>query len=257
MYYIAPGLAAGCPIIWKPATSTAAVCSAFMKCIEDAKVPAGFVSMVIGSGPVAVSYTHLVTRHDLLVYSDEVYEKIIYEGCSHYSIAQLPDMMERTIVINSFSKTYAMTGWRIGYLLADGEIVGQMPKIQEGIASCLAAFVQKAAVAALNGPNEPVQQMVNDYTRRRSILIDGLNQIPGFRCQKSPGTFYAFPNIKAFGKSSQEFAEELLREARVVTVPGSAFGSMGEGFLRLSFANSDENLREAVRRIAEHIRKKY
>ena len=199
----------------------------------------------------------VVTRHDLLVYSDEVYEKIIYEGCSHYSIAQLPDMMERTIVINSFSKTYAMTGWRIGYLLADGEIVGQMPKIQEGIASCLAAFVQKAAVAALNGPNEPVQQMVNDYTRRRSILIDGLNQIPGFRCQKSPGTFYAFPNIKAFGKSSQEFAEELLHEARVVTVPVSAFGSMGEGFLRLSFANSDENLREAVRRIAEHIRKKY
>ncbi len=196
-------------------------------------------------------------RHNLVVLSDEVYEKIIYDGRFHYSIAQLPGMKERTIIINSFSKTYAMTGWRIGYLLANKEIVQHMPKIQEGIASCVAAFVQKAAISALKGPDEPIKQMVNDYYRRRSILIDGLNQIPGFHCQKSPATFYAFPSIKAFGKTSQEFAEELLREARVVTVPGSAFGSMGEGFLRLSFANSDENLQEAVRRIAEYVNRKY
>ena len=196
-------------------------------------------------------------RHNLVVLSDEVYEKIIYDGRFHYSIAQLPGMKERTIIINSFSKTYAMTGWRIGYLLAHKEIVQHMPKIQEGIASCVAAFVQKAAISALKGPDEPIKQMVNDYYRRRSILIDGLNQIPGFHCQKSPATFYAFPSIKAFGKTSQEFAEELLREARVVTVPGSAFGSMGEGFLRLSFANSDENLQEAVRRIAEYVNRKY
>jgi aminotransferase len=199
----------------------------------------------------------VVLRHNLVVFSDEVYEKIIYDGRSHYSIAQLADMKERTIIINSFSKTYAMTGWRIGYLLANKEIAQHMPKIQEGIASCVAAFVQKAAVAALTGPDEPIEQMVNDYNRRRSILIDGLNQIPGFHCQKSPATFYAFPSIKDFGKTSQEFAEELLREAHVVTVPGSAFGNMGEGFLRLSFANSDENLKEAVRRIAEHVKKKY
>jgi len=196
-------------------------------------------------------------RHDLIVLSDEVYEKIIYDGSSHFSIAQLPGMKERTIIINSLSKTYAMTGWRVGYLLADKKIVEHMPKLQEGIAACLPAFVQKAAVTALTGEHEIISEMVADYTRRRSILIEGLNEIPGFRCQKSPGTFYAFPNIKAFGKTSQEFAEELLFEARVVTVPGSAFGSMGEGYLRLSFANSDENLREAVRRIAEHVKRKY
>lgn len=199
----------------------------------------------------------VASRHNLLVVSDEVYEKIMYDGRSHYSIAQLPDMKERTIIINSFSKTYAMTGWRVGYLLAGKEIVQHMPKLQEGIASCVPAFLQKAAVTALNGPEEPIQQMVDDYNRRRSILIDGLNQISGFHCQISPGTFYAFPSIKAFGKTSQEFAEELLREARVITVPGSAFGTMGEGYLRLSFANSDENLREAVRRIAEHVKKRY
>jgi aminotransferase len=199
----------------------------------------------------------VANRHNLLVISDEVYEKIMYDGRFHYSIAQIPGMKERTIVINSFSKTYAMTGWRVGYLLAGKEIVQHMPKLQEGIASCLPAFMQKAAVEALNGNQESVCLMVNDYTRRRSILIDGLNQIPGFHCQKSPGTFYAFPNIKAFGISSQQFAEELLREARVVTVPGSAFGGMGEGYLRLSFANSDENLQEAVRRIAEYVNRKY
>lgn len=196
-------------------------------------------------------------QHNLVVYSDEVYERIIYDGYFHYSIAQLPEMQERTIVINSFSKTYAMTGWRVGYLLGDKHIVQHMPKLQEGIAACVPAFVQQAAVAALNGPDEPIYQMLNDYTRRRSILIEGLNQIPGFHCQKSPGTFYAFPNISAFGKTSQEFAEELLKEAGVVTVPGSAFGRMGEGFLRLSFANSDDNLREAVHRIAKHVKKNY
>jgi aminotransferase len=170
--------------------------------------------------------------HNLIVLSDEVYEKIIYDGSSHFSIAQVPGMKERTIIINSFSKTYAMTGWRVGYLLADEKIVEHMPKLQEGIAACVPAFVQKAAVAALTGDQEIVGKMVADYTRRRSILIDGLNQIPGFRCQKSPGTFYAFPNIKEFGKTSQEFAEELLFEAGVVTVPGSAFGTHYSSSLR-------------------------
>lgn len=196
-------------------------------------------------------------RHNLMVISDEVYEKIIFDGRVHHSITQIEGMQERTVIINGFSKTYAMTGWRLGYLLAPNDIVTQMPKMQEGIVSCLPAFIQEAGLAALEGSNEPVNDMVKQYTHRRNILIDGLNAIPGISCQKPSATFYAFPNIKAFGKTSVEFAEELLKEAGVVTVPGSAFGSMGEGYLRLSFANSDENLKEAVRRIRAHVERVY
>ena len=196
-------------------------------------------------------------RHNLLVFSDDVYEKIVYDDQPYHCIAQMPGMQERTIVINSFSKTYAMTGWRVGYLLASEELVGRMPRMQEGIVACLPAFVQKAAAAALEGSDEPILEMVESYTKKRSILIDGLLEIPGLTCQKPEGTFYAFPNIKAYGKSSLEFAEELLEQAGVVTVPGSAFGELGEGYLRLSFAGSDDSLREATRRIGAHIKKCY
>jgi aminotransferase len=121
----------------------------------------------------------------------------------------------------------------------------------------VSSFIQQAALVAINGPQDDVDVMVSNYSRRRDILIDGLNSIPGITCFKSPGSFYAFPNIKSFGKSSFDFAVELLKEAKVVSVPGSAFGNMGEGYIRFSFANSDENLREAISRIAEHIKKKY
>jgi aminotransferase len=196
-------------------------------------------------------------EHDLLVYSDECYERLLYDGQEYFSMAQLPHAMKRVLVINSLSKTYAMTGWRIGFVVGSQEIISNMPKIQEGIVSCVSTFTQKAAIEALTGPQTAVDDMVADYRRRRDILIDGLNGIPGFKCKKSPGSFYAFANIKAFGKTSMEFAEELIRGARVVTVPGSAFGKMGEGYLRLVFANSDENLREAVRRIASYIKATY
>lgn len=134
--------------------------------------------------------------------------------------------------------------------------VKKMAQMNEAIASCVSSFSQVAAAEALKS-TECVEQMVVDYTRRRDILIDGINAIPGFSCRKSAGSFYAFANIKAFGKNSQEFAEELLTGAGVVTVPGSAFGACGEGYLRLVFANSDENLREAVRRIDTYVRKTY
>lgn len=196
-------------------------------------------------------------RHNLIVISDEVYEKILFDNKVHHSIAEIEGMQERTIIINGFSKTYAMTGWRLGYLVAPKDIADQIPKMQEGIVSCLPAFVQEAGLAALQGPDGPVQDMVKKYAHRCNILIDGLNSIPGVSCLKPAATFYAFPNIKAFGKTSTEFAEELLKEAGVVTVPGSAFGSMGEGYLRLSFANSDENLKEAVRRIRAHVERIY
>ena len=132
-----------------------------------------------------------------------------------------------------------------------------LPHMQEGIVSCVSTFIQKAAVEALTGPQDCIQQMSEDYRRRRDILQNGLNSIPGFSCRPVKGSFYIFVNIKAFGKTSQEFAEELVRGARVVTVPGSAFGSMGEGYLRLVFANSDQNLEEAVCRIREYISGNY
>ena len=196
-------------------------------------------------------------KYDLLVYSDECYEKLIYDGHEHFSMAQIPEVAKRVLLINSLSKTYAMTGWRIGFVIGSQDIISNMPKIQEGIVSCVSTFTQKAAIEALTGPQTAVENMVENYRRRRDILIDGLNSIPGFNCKKSPGSFYAFTNIKAFGKTSMEFAEELITGARVVTVPGSAFGEMGEGYLRLVFANSDENLKEAVRRIGSYIKQDY
>ena len=172
-------------------------------------------------------------------------------------MSQIPEVKDKVVIINSCSKTYAMTGWRIGYAIGKQEIISRMPKLQEGLTSCVSGFIQRAALAAINGSQAVVEKMVADYSRRRDILIDGLNTIPGIQCMKSPGSFYAFPNIKAFGKTSFDFAVELLKEAGVVGVPGSAFGSMGEGYLRFSFANSDENLKEAVNRITEYIKKKY
>lgn len=199
----------------------------------------------------------LVKKYDLFVFSDEPYDQILYDGAEFFSIAQVDEVRDKVIVLNSFSKSYAMTGWRIGYFLCDAAYTTKMAQLNEGLVSCVSTFSQVAAVEALKGPQDDVKQMIADYTRRRDILIDGINAIPGFSCKKSPGSFYAFANIKAFGKTSQEFAEELIEKAGVVTVPGSAFGKMGEGYLRLVFANSDENLKEAVRRIAEFVEKYY
>lgn len=196
-------------------------------------------------------------EHGLWVLTDEPYDSIVYDGVKPFSIAEVPEVRDQVLVFNSFSKSYAMTGWRVGYLLApEPDYIKKMAQFQEGVASCVATFIQDAAVEALKR-TDCVDDMVVDYTRRRDILIDGLNAIPGITCKKSAGSFYAFANIKAFGKTSQAFAEELVEKAGVVVVPGSAFGEMGEGYLRLVFANSDENLREAVRRIADYVAKAY
>ncbi|WP_295764592.1 pyridoxal phosphate-dependent aminotransferase [uncultured Oscillibacter sp.] len=203
-----------------------------------------------------LAIAEVVKKHDLWVFSDEPYDQIVYDGAVPFSMAQVPEVRDNVVVLNSFSKSYAMTGWRIGYLLAPAGYVSRMANLQEGVVSCVSTFSQAAAAEALRS-TDCVREMVADYTRRRDILIDGINAIPGFSCKKSAGSFYAFANIKAFGKSSQEFAEELLKGARVVVVPGSAFGSMGEGYIRLVFANSDENLEEAVRRIREYVLSAY
>jgi aminotransferase len=199
----------------------------------------------------------VVKKYDLYVYSDEVYEKIIYDNCKSVSIASIPEVQDKVIIINGFSKSYAMTGWRLGYMVADKKITSNIPKLQEAIVSCVPTFVQLAGIEALRGPQNGMEEMILDYARRRDILIDGLNGISGISCKKSPGSFYAFANIKSFGKTSVEFAEELVSKAGVVAVPGSAFGKMGEGYIRFVFANSDENLEEAVRRIRGYIEENY
>lgn len=204
-----------------------------------------------------VEIVEIVKKYNLLILSDEVYDQIVYDDNEYCSIAKIPEIRDNALIINSLSKTYAMTGWRIGYIVGNEEIINNMPKLQEGIVSCVPTFIQKAAVEAISKSQDSAKEMLEHYRRRRDILIDGLNSIPGISCIKSAGSFYAFANIKAFKKSSTDFAEEIMKEARVLTVPGSAFGTMGEGYLRLVFAASDEELIEAVKRIDEYVKANY
>ena len=204
-----------------------------------------------------LSIAQVVRRHDLWVFSDEPYDALVFDGAEHFSMAQVPEIRDRVILLNSFSKTYAMTGWRVGYaVMSAPAYITKLAQLQEGVVSCIPTFVQMAAAEAFR-QKRSVDAMVRAYARRRDILVDGLNQIPGFRCGRTAGGFYAFPNIKAFGKSSQAFAEELLEHARVVVIPGSVLGAMGEGYLRIVFANSEKNLREALRRIDRYVRSAY
>ena len=189
-------------------------------------------------------------EHDLIVISDEVYEKIVYEE-PHFSIASLEGMKERTITVNAFSKTYAMTGWRLGYVAAPQPIIREMVKLQMYTAVCASSFSQKAAVEALKGPQDSVEKMRREYARRRELVYRRLSEMPKLSVLKPKGAFYIFPNIKATGMTSEEFSGYLLREARVATVPGRAFGKYGEGYIRISYAASYEKLEEAMDRIHE------
>ena len=191
----------------------------------------------------------IAKEHDLLVLSDEIYEKILYDGLKHTSIGSLEGMKERTITVNGFSKTYAMTGWRIGYTCASTEIIDQMLKIQQYSVTCASAFVQKAAIAALNGPQEPINNMIKEYNQRRQLIVKRLNNIEKISCRKPTGTFYVFVDISKLGMSSIEFANLLLDKAMVGAVPGSAYGESGEGYVRLSFANTIENIGVAMDRM--------
>jgi aminotransferase len=196
-----------------------------------------------------------VIDHDLLVLSDETYERLVYSSGRHYSIAALPGMVERTASIFSFSKTYAMTGMRVGYVATGEELTRQMTKLQEHYVACVNSVAQKAAVAALRGPQTCVEEMVKEYARRRDVVAEGLSRIKMITCRKPAGAFYAFPNISESGQDSMTFARRLLREAKVATVPGVAFGKLGEGHIRLSFANSADNIREGLKRMADYCAK--
>jgi aspartate/methionine/tyrosine aminotransferase len=197
----------------------------------------------------------IAQRHNLVVISDESYEKLIYGGLEHVSIASLPGMKERTLSAYTLSKTYAMTGWRVGFVVGGEQHIDQMHKMQEGVVSCVASFVQQSAVVALDGPQACVQEMVAEYDARRKFIVKALNEIEGISCVEPKGAFYAFPNISALGRSSSEVAMSLLKTSKVVCVPGTAFGPQGEGYLRISYASSMADLEEGVRRIRDGVRK--
>lgn len=193
-------------------------------------------------------------ENDALVLSDEIYSRMVYEG-EFASITQFPGMEKRTIILDGFSKTYAMTGWRLGYGVMPKWLAAQVSNLMVNSNSCTAAFSQWAAVEALRGPQDEPQKMVEAFRQRRDVIVDGLNQIPGFRCLRPKGAFYVFPNIEGTGKSSQEMEDFLLNEAGVATLAGTSFGEYGEGFVRFSYANSVENIRKALERIGEAVAK--
>lgn len=195
----------------------------------------------------------LAVKHDLYVISDEVYEKLVYDGHRHLSIASLPRMKERTVTVNSFSKTYAMTGWRIGYAAAPKELIDQMVKLQQFTMVHAPAVSQRAALAALKGPQDFVKEMAEEYDKRRRFIVDRLNSIGGLSCLRPKGAFYVFLNIKKLGMRSEEVAMALLERAKVVTVPGVAFGPGGEGYLRISYSRPIDQLEEACSRIEKAI----
>jgi aspartate aminotransferase len=191
----------------------------------------------------------LVRDRDLIVLSDEIYSRLYYGDEPPFSIASLPGMLEKTIILDGFSKTYAMTGWRIGYGAMPEWLAEAVGKLMVNSNSCTASFTQRAAIEALQGPQTEVERMVAEFRRRRDLFCGALNTVPGFRCALPGGAFYAFPNIEATGLSSPELADLLLQEAGIACLSGSSFGTYGNGYLRFSYANSVENLNEAIERI--------
>jgi aspartate/methionine/tyrosine aminotransferase len=193
-------------------------------------------------------------QRDLAVLADEIYARILYTG-QHHSIAALPGMLERTILLDGWSKTWAMTGWRLGFGVFPEALVPVVDKLMSNSVSCTASFVQQAGIAALEGSQTAVEEMVAEFRRRRAAIVAGLNELPGVRCLEPAGAFYAFPNITGTGFTSRELAGKLLNEVGVACLAGTAFGAAGEGYLRLSYANSLENIQLALGRMGELLAK--
>ena len=194
--------------------------------------------------------SELAVKHDFYVLSDEIYSRVIYDGAQNYSPYYYPGMPERTIILDGHSKTYAMTGWRLGYGVFPKEMAARVAKLQTNSTSCTCSFTQIAGVEALQGPQDSVDAMLKEFKTRRDLVVDGLNKIKGFRCHRPSGAFYVFPNITGTGKTSKEVENYLMEEAGVAVLAGTSFGPQGEGFVRLSYANSQANLKKAIERIA-------
>ncbi len=187
---------------------------------------------------------------DIMVLSDEIYGQILYEG-EHHSISSFDGMPEKTIILDGFSKTYAMTGWRIGYGVMNKELAPHIAKLMTNSNSCTATFTQKAGIEALVGPQTEVKNMVKEFKKRRDVIVKGLNLIPKVSCKTPQGAFYVFPNITKTGWDSKKLADYLLNEAGVAVLSGTSFGEFGEGYLRLSYANSIKNIEEGLKRMKE------
>ena len=196
----------------------------------------------------------LAIKHDVIVVSDEVYCKILYEG-KHESIINIPGMKERTILIDGHSKTYAMTGWRLGYGVMPKPLAEAVNQLMINSNSCTCTFTQMAGIAALTGPQDSVTEMVAEFKRRRDTIVDGLNAIKGVSCKKPLGSFYVFPNVTKINMHCDDLSDYIMEEAGVAVLPGTAFGRYGDGYLRLSYANSLENIKEALARIQKAIEK--
>ncbi|MEC9322010.1 MAG: pyridoxal phosphate-dependent aminotransferase [Chloroflexota bacterium] len=195
----------------------------------------------------------LAKENDILVLSDEIYIRFLYEG-THQSITKFPEMVDRTVILDGFSKTYAMTGWRIGYGLLPDSLVEPISRLVTNSVSCTASFTQKAALEALTGPQDDSTRMVKEFRKRRDIVVAGLNNISGIKCAIPKGAFYTFPNVEGTGLSSSDFANGLLEHAGVAVLSGESFGKFGKGYVRISFANSTRNLEEALARIENFLK---
>ena len=197
----------------------------------------------------------IARKQDFYILSDEIYSRIIYEG-EPLSLSSYPGLKERVVILDGFSKTYAMTGWRLGYGVMEPTLAKHVARLQTNSNSCTNSFVQRAGIAALRGPQDGVDEMVAEFRRRRDAVVAGLNKLPGVSCRMPKGAFYVFPNITKTGMKSQELADSLLNEAGVATLSGTAFGAYGEGYLRLSYANSLPNLEKALQKMHEFLTKR-
>ena len=208
---------------------------------------------VISRSKTAALAEALRTKN-VMILSDEIYSRLIYEG-DNTSIASFPGLRDKIILLDGFSKTYAMTGWRLGYGVMRPDLATHVARLMTNSSSCTASFTQIAGIEALRGDQSSVEAMLDEFRRRREVIVGGLNRIPGFRCRQPHGAFYAFPNIRETGRSSAALADALLNEAGVACLSGTAFGEWGEGYLRFSFANSVANLQKALDRIENWIKK--
>jgi aspartate/methionine/tyrosine aminotransferase len=191
----------------------------------------------------------VVGDRNVMILSDEIYSRLLFDGAEHFSIMSVPGMQERTILLDGFSKTYAMTGWRMGYGVMRADLAQHMTRLMTNSNSCTASFTQIAGIEAIRGDQSSVDHMRDEFQQRRDVFVAGLNKIKGFSCRMPKGAFYVFPNITGTGWKSKPLADALLEQAGVAALSGTSFGAFGEGYLRFSVANSLENLREALRRI--------
>jgi len=196
----------------------------------------------------------IALKNDIYILSDEIYSRILYDG-KHNSIVAFDGMKDRTIILDGYSKTYAMTGWRLGYGVMPANLAEQVAKLQTNCNSCTASFTQIAGIEAIKGDQSEVDKMVTEFKKRRDIIVDGLNAIDGFECQKPEGAFYVFPNVEKLGFSSSELEGKFLNEAGVAALSGTSFGAYGEGYIRFSYANSVENIQKALSKLNDLVKK--